>query len=195
MKSISVTIDLFVRLRRLIMRRIVRSKFGQVGKNFRFDPASIFLNAKSIDIGDNVFIGEHAYFSSDKGIRIGDEVMFGPYPMIIGGDHNISVVGKRMMDVHEGGVNEPVVIEDDVWIGARVLILKGVVVGEGSVVGAGSVITRDIPPYVIAYGNPCRAQRARFSPADLEKHIAMVGSSIAVGVVVEQWRKHGIDAR
>jgi len=193
MRGIAVIVEYFLRIFRLVMRRVVKSKFGRVGRNFRFDPGSIFLNAKLIEVGDNVFIGENAYFSSDNGITIGNEVMFGPYPMIIGGDHNISVVGKLMTNVHTGGVNKPVVIEDDVWIGARVLILKGVTVGEGSVIGAGSVVTRDLPPYVVAYGNPCRVQRPRFSPRDLGRHLAGVGSSIDLNAVLEQWQKHGID--
>jgi acetyltransferase-like isoleucine patch superfamily enzyme len=51
---------------------------------------------------------------------------------------------------------EPIVIENDVFIGARVIILKGVVVGQGSVVGAGAVVTRDVPRYSIFAGNPGR---------------------------------------
>ena len=50
----------------------------------------------------------------------------------------------------------PIIVEDDVWIGARVMILKGVTVGRNSIIGAGSVVRRDIPPNSIAYGNPTR---------------------------------------
>ena len=53
----------------------------------------------------------------------------------------------------------PITIGDNVWIGGNVAILPGVTIGEGAVIGAGSVVTKDIPPYALAYGNPCRVIR------------------------------------
>lgn len=55
--------------------------------------------------------------------------------------------------------NKPIVIEDHVWIGVRVIVLKGVTIGTGSVIGAGSVVTRDVPPHCVAVGNPARVIR------------------------------------
>ena len=55
----------------------------------------------------------------------------------------------------------PVIIEDDVWIGARVIILPGVTIGTGSVIGAGAVISKSIPPYSVAVGNPARIVKNR----------------------------------
>lgn len=57
--------------------------------------------------------------------------------------------------------DRPIVMEDDVWIGARVILLPSVRAGQGSVIGAGSVVTNDIPPYSIAGGNPARIIRRR----------------------------------
>lgn len=62
---------------------------------------------------------------------------------------------------------QPIIIEDDVWLGARVIILPGVRVGTGSVIGAGSVVTRDVVPYSIAAGNPARVIRSRRTEAQL----------------------------
>jgi acetyltransferase-like isoleucine patch superfamily enzyme len=63
-------------------------------------------------------------------------------------------------DYHAAGGSEvvprPIVIEDEAWIGCRVIILKGVTVGRGAIVGAGSVVTKDVPPYTLAAGNPAR---------------------------------------
>jgi acetyltransferase-like isoleucine patch superfamily enzyme len=56
---------------------------------------------------------------------------------------------------------KPVVVEDHVWIGARAIILPGVTLGEGCVIGAGAVVTKDVPPYTIAVGNPARVVRER----------------------------------
>lgn len=61
-----------------------------------------------------------------------------------------------------------IVIEDDVWVGSNACILSGVKIGRGSVVGAGSVVTKDIPPYSIAAGNPCKVIRKRFSERTIE---------------------------
>ena len=58
---------------------------------------------------------------------------------------------------------KPIVIEDDVWIGRRVIILPGVTIGRGSVIGAGAVVAKDIPPYSVAVGNPCKVVRNRIN--------------------------------
>ena len=56
---------------------------------------------------------------------------------------------------------DPVVIEDDVWIGMHCTLLPGVTIGRGAVVGAGSLVTNDLPPGMICYGSPCKPVRAR----------------------------------
>lgn len=63
-----------------------------------------------------------------------------------------------------------VVIEDDVWTGANVTILKGVTIGRGSVVAAGAVVTKSWPPYSIIGGVPANVLKMRFTPAEIEKH-------------------------
>lgn len=72
--------------------------------------------------------------------------------------HQLSPVGRRYSS-EMNARTEPVEIEDDVFIGARVIILPGVRIGVGSVVGAGSVVTRDIPAYSVCVGNPARVIR------------------------------------
>lgn len=60
------------------------------------------------------------------------------------------------------------IIGNDVWVGANSVILKGRTIGDGAIVGAGSVVTRDVPPYAIAVGNPARIVKYRFESADIE---------------------------
>ena len=57
------------------------------------------------------------------------------------------------------GTSKPIVIEDDVWIGANTVVCGGVTIGKGSVIGAGSVVNKDIPAGVVAVGNPCKVLR------------------------------------
>ena len=69
----------------------------------------------------------------------------------------------------------PVFIEDDVWIGARAILLKGVTIGSGSIVAAGSVVTRSMPGNSIVAGVPARVVRSRFEPDALARHMAILG--------------------
>ena len=66
--------------------------------------------------------------------------------------------------------DQDVTIEDGVWVGCNVTILKGVTIGRGAVVGAGSLVTKDIPPYSIAVGNPARVIKSRFTEAQIEEY-------------------------
>ncbi len=128
---------------------------------------------KSIELGSKVYIGPRATFNSAiSTIRIGSNVLFGPEVMIMGGDHRFDIVGQYIFDITQKAPENDadVVIEDDVWIGARVLILKGVTIGCGSIIGAGSVVTKSVPPYSVAVGNPAKVVRQRFSREQIIKH-------------------------
>lgn len=105
---------------------------------------------------------------------IGKKVIFGPRPTIITGDHRVDVIGKFIMDVSNNeklpNNDLPVVIEDDVWCGANVTILKGVTIGHGSVVAAGAVVTKSFPPYSIIGGVPAKLIKMRFSKDEASKN-------------------------
>lgn len=66
--------------------------------------------------------------------------------------------------------DQDVVIEDGVWVGCNVVILKGVTVGRGSVVGAGAVVTKDVPPYAVVGGNPAKLIKYRFTEEQIKEH-------------------------
>lgn len=94
-----------------------------------------------------------------RSVRIGERCLIGADVMITDTDfHPLAPEGRRYRsELHARA--EPIEIEDDVFIGARVIILPGVRIGTGSVVGAGSVVTRDIPAYSVCAGNPARVIR------------------------------------
>lgn len=172
-----------------LKRMLIKRSLGKVGKNFRFGVTSRFDESKLIEVGDNVFMGMETVINTIVTVKIGNDVMFGPGVKILAGDHNMSEVGKKMREVKSGGRNIPVIIEDDVWIGANVTILKGVTIREGAVVGAGSVVTRSLPPYSICLGNPCKPIRLRFTGDDLKKHLEIVRASYSPEEVMEQFKQ------
>ncbi|MEA2672092.1 MAG: hypothetical protein QOG45_2312, partial [Chloroflexota bacterium] len=106
-----------------------------------------------IEIADDVYLNFGCSISARRLVRIGDRCLIGPYSMIMDSDDH------DPEDHASGGRCEPVVIEEDVWLGARVTILKGVTIGAGSTVAAGSVVTRDVPSRVLVAGVPARVIR------------------------------------
>jgi acetyltransferase-like isoleucine patch superfamily enzyme len=90
--------------------------------------------------GERVFINQGCFFLDFGGITIGDRVMIGPRVTLSTSGHPVEP-GER----YDYITHAPVVIEDDVWIGAAVTITPGVTVGRGSVVGAGAVVAKDVP--------------------------------------------------
>lgn len=143
---------------------ILRPAFRHHGTHFIFDPDDHF-NYDNIEVGNDVSIGSGAVFLvADSRLIIGDKVMFGPNVTIIGGDHNTTVIGKYMYDIHEKrpGDDLDVIFEDDIWVGTGAIILKGVRVGRGSIIAAGALVNKDVLPYSIVAGIPARQISTRF---------------------------------
>ena len=89
------------------------------------------------------------------GVSIGDNVMMGPECLFYTSNHRIEATDIPMNKQGYDGLH-PIIIGNDVWIGARVIILPGVHVGDGSVIGAGSVVIHDVEPYSVIAGNPAK---------------------------------------
>jgi acetyltransferase-like isoleucine patch superfamily enzyme len=97
-------------------------------------------------------------------VIIGRYVMFASEVVVLGGDHRFDLVGVPMMFAGRPEIPETV-IEDDVWVGYRAVIMAGVRVGRGSIVAAQSVVTKDVEPYSIVGGAPARVIGTRFARA------------------------------
>lgn len=167
-----------IALKRRIRRRIIMRSIRNVGSNFVFEPLDEYAVSHLL-VGEDVFIAVGARIISGEGavISLGNGVMIGPNVTILGGDHDFQVLGKRTRDVRKHGARADIVLEDDVWCGANVTILKGVRIGEGSVVGAGSVVVKSLPPYTVCVGNPCRPKKNRFDDDQLRSHLHLLGRS------------------
>lgn len=154
-----------------------KSKFAKCGKNVNIGKGCSFYGAENIIVGDDVYIGPKAMFlSTEAKIIMGKKIMFGPEVAIATGNHRTDLLGRYMFDIKVeeklSENDEDVIIEDDVWIGMRAIILKGVTIGEGSVVGAGAVVTKNIPPYSI-YLSPDRII-PRFGEEEIKEHKRMI---------------------
>ncbi|KAJ5784454.1 Maltose/galactoside acetyltransferase [Penicillium pulvis] len=100
-------------------------------------------------------------------ITIGERVLFGPNVSLYGAIHPLDPAIRQGMKGPEAG--KEIHIEDDVWIGGSVMVLAGVRIGKGCTIGAGSVVTRDVPPFHFAAGNPARVIKRIESKMDPEQ--------------------------
>jgi acetyltransferase-like isoleucine patch superfamily enzyme len=140
------------------------------GKNVHIGRCVNMWAKQGISIGDNFYIGKYSQIECDA--IIGNDVMLANFVALVGKhDHNYTQIGVTMrhassirdIDYDWKGINEKIVIENDVWIGHGAIILTGVTVGEGSIIAAGSVVTGNVEPYSIYGGNPARKIKDRFS--------------------------------
>lgn len=109
----------------------------------------------TMEIGSNVLINYGCSFGATKLVRIGDRCNIGTQCILI--DNAFHELDPDLRDVQPE--SQPVILERNVWLASRVIVLPGVTVGENSVIGAGSVVTKDIPPNVLAAGIPARVIR------------------------------------
>jgi len=106
-----------------------------------------------IEIGERTYLNYGVSISAHESVSIGRRCQIGNYTIIMDNDYH------DVADHLSLGESAPIVIEDNVWIGARATILKGVRIGANSVIGAGAVVTRSIPPNSVAAGVPARVIR------------------------------------
>jgi len=118
---------------------------------FLYHDLTVF-DPENVELGRNVKINRGVFITAPAKIKIGNDVLIGPYTIINSGNHNYSNpdIPIRL----QGHIVKPIVIEDDVWIGANSTILAGVTIGKGAVVGAGAVVTKNINPYTVVGGVP-----------------------------------------
>jgi len=133
---------------------LCRFIFREAGIRINIQKNVYFGKGNKISIGDYSGIGENSILGQDEEIRIGNNVLIGPHLMIFTQNHNFGDRNKLIRE--QGATRKPVIIEDDVWIGARVILLPGVTLGRGSVVAAGAVVTKSVPPFSVIGGVPAR---------------------------------------
>jgi acetyltransferase-like isoleucine patch superfamily enzyme len=115
-------------------------------------PVTIY-HPDSLTLGNQIDIGEYTHIRASGGVTIGDRVLIASHVVITSRTHPI---GLPRWGVTK---DQPIVIEDDVWIGASAIVLPGVTIGRGSVIAAGAVVTTSVPPMSVVGGVPARPLR------------------------------------
>ena len=165
----------FISFLRRILNYILyeHPSFAIEGKNCVIGKNGIFTLPSMIELGNNVSIGPNAViYAYYRKLKLLDNVLIGPNVTIVTGDHSIRRIGIPLIDNKEKLPEDDaeITIEEEVWIGANVTILKGVTVGRGSVIAAGCVIIKDVPPYTIYGGVPGKVLKNRFSLEEVIMH-------------------------
>lgn len=129
---------------------------------------SVIINANRghVQLGDRSWLGPFCLVYGNGGVEIGDNVLVAAHTTINSVSHSSERCDIPIND--QPVLSDPVLIEDDVWIGLNAVILQGITIGRGSIIGAGAVVTRSIPPWSIAVGVPAKVIGKR-EGAPLEK--------------------------
>ena len=143
---------------RPIRAAICKHIFKHAGKHINIEKGAFFGTGAELEIGDYSALGVNCLASGP--IKIGRHVMIGPDVIILTQNHRFD---RTDIPIQQQGYlpQEPVVIQDDVWIGTRAIILPGVNIETGAIVAAAAVVTKNVPPFAIVAGNPAKIIKHR----------------------------------
>jgi maltose O-acetyltransferase len=147
--------------------RVLERLLGGVGAGVWIEPPFFCDYGAHTYIGAQSFVNVNCVFLDAAEIRIGANVLIGPGVQLLTVSHP-GRVADRVVPASADGVGtapyrtyaRPITIGDGAWLGAGSIVLPGVTIGEGTTIGAASLVTADVPPHCLAFGQPCRVQRA-----------------------------------
>jgi maltose O-acetyltransferase len=134
---------------------ILQHLLGRIGQNSIIEPPFYCSYGQNIHIGDHVYLNVQCTILDCNEVRIGHHVMIGPVVQIYTAAHLLEAEAR----IQGWEVAEPIVIEDNVWLGGGAILLPGVTIGRNAVVGAGAVVSRSVPANTVVAGNPARVIR------------------------------------
>lgn len=168
MLYIYIIIDFIRRaLNKIFIQPGLIAGMNKCGKNVKIGAGCELKPLCNISLGDRVEIGPRALFWTTRAkINIGSDVIMGPGVTIITGDHPTNIQGCKINSIKDEDkpveCDQDVIIEDDVWIGCNVTILKGVHIHSGAIIAAGSTVTRNVEMNCIYGGVPAKKIKNRF---------------------------------
>ena len=155
-RFLGVNIQIYANLKKISIPR--QWEDIQIGRDATLDDGVVLLcsgypKKGKISIGERCYINRHTMIDAHEKIEIGPDCMIGPFCYITDGDHARNEE-SRLAD--QGMVAAPVVLEDNVWVGAHATILRGVRIGRHAVIGAGAVVTKDVAAFSTVVGVPAK---------------------------------------
>ena len=136
-------------------REMLRQLFGKTGERFTVLSPFFCDYGYNIEIGEDFFMNMNCVILDEAKVVFGNHVFVGPQCGFYTAGHPLDAP-RRNRGLEYA---RPIAVGDHVWIGGQGCVLPGVTIGHGAVIGAASVVTRDVPPGVLAAGNPCRVIR------------------------------------
>jgi maltose O-acetyltransferase len=138
-----------------LRRRLLEELLGSIGEDTEIRPPFYVDYGSQISIGARCFANFGLVALDVAAITIGDDVQIGPNVQLLTPTHPVQAEPRRQ----KWEAARPITIGDNVWLGGGAIVMPGITIGENTVVGAGAVVTRDLPPNVVAVGNPARVVR------------------------------------
>lgn len=147
------------------------AKLGYFGKNAALGIPADLKKPQNIYLYDNVRIGRrstimtmgNSKFIMKRGCLTSEGLT------VVTSNHR-QRIGTFLSGGNEDNDYRDIIVEEDVWIGINVTLLSGAHIGRGAIIGAGSIVTKEIPPYAVAVGNPARVIKFKWSIDDILKH-------------------------
>ncbi|MFO0837934.1 MAG: sugar O-acetyltransferase [Phycisphaerae bacterium] len=138
-----------------LRRALLRELLGRCGDPVWIEPPFHCDYGENIELGDGVYLNFGCVMLDCAAIRLGKNVMAGPYVQFLAAHHPLDARER----IKGPELASPITIGDNAWLGGGAILCPGVTIGTNTTIGAGSVVTKNIPPGVLAVGNPCRPIR------------------------------------
>ncbi|CAA9402490.1 MAG: hypothetical protein AVDCRST_MAG66-1546, partial [uncultured Pseudonocardia sp.] len=142
-----------------LQARFYQLTLPRCGSGLQLYGAVYLHRPERISIGSRVLLNEGVHITGHEDVVIGDDVMICPYTVINSGDHAFG--DPDVLIREQGHLTGPITIEDDTWIAAHCVVLRGLRIGSGAVVGAMSVVREDVPDKAVVAGVPAQVRRNR----------------------------------
>jgi acetyltransferase-like isoleucine patch superfamily enzyme len=149
-----------------IRARVMRRFFASMGEDTVIQAGMRVTNPEKIAIGSHCNFARGVFITGGGGVTIGDWVGLGPDVKVWSVNHRFDDPDRPWL--LQGWEMKPVVIEDDVWLGANVFLMPGVTIGKGAIVSACAVVGKSVPAYSLVAGNPARVVGWRKKPEAAE---------------------------
>jgi len=144
-----------------IKTQILVDQLSEIGVDSTIDFNVTMHYVENIKIGSNVFIGRNVLLAAYDSITIGDGCAIAAGCKLISGNHSYSQPGSVNNQSVKTYILDPIILENDVWLGYNVIVLPGVILGRECIVAAGSVVTKSFPEFSIIAGVPAKIIKMR----------------------------------